>query len=1475
MVKIDFDRIRSDFPQGQHGAFEELVCQLARRRAPSEDVFRRIYGAGGDGGIEGWHPEVNGPGKVGYQAKYFLRSESIDWTQLDASVSAALTHHADLRRYVIALPCDLTGPRNVARGKISQGSWATWERSKTRWLHWASERKMRVEFVLWTASTLRDRLAQPDAAGLIQYWFNETAFTSAWFEEHLQRAIDGLEERFHPEDHVDVSAQKVIRFVARRGIEGSPIKQKFEELRRFGLPSSFLERESDASGELLNTVDAELVSILAIEHQLSTSAWQLWRPTEWSQSVRQMMESIRPLFAANDPEKASDSERYRRQWVFDLTSKLAALEGELGSLQMSAERERALIVIGSAGSGKSHLFARIAQESVNAGYPAILLLGQQLRDGALWQQIANRLELKDSTASHFLEALDAAAAARRTRALILVDALNEGPGVRLWRPEISSFVRLIQKYRNIAVVLSCRAEYEQHLVPETVLSEVPRLTVRGFEEPREVERAAQIYLDRRGITRPATPWLAPEFTNPLFLRTCCESLRRNGQRQFPKGLNGTKSLLRYYLDSVARHLGAELDGANSLVRATTDSLLGIAATMAKNRSDYIFPTAADEIVNAAFHPTLPPPNRTWLDVLKSNGLLRVDPFPDVGSADVLRSEPDVLRFAFQRFGDHLMAEALLAPVTDIERELSSGGSLSFILGGGYIDWKWDGLIAALSIQIPERYRREFVDVLPQNGSDWWYRENIQLAFVDSVRWRSPDAFTERSLSLWNKLDGRASSPVRLLLEVAASSSHPWNAHFLHKNLKQRSMADRDTRWSSHLNFDCQDPSHPVHRLMDWCREVRDADIETIRLCAIVLTWLFTLSNRRVRDRATKALSSLLLIEPDIFGFLVERFEGEDEPYVWERLFAAAYGAASVDPNPSRLQSYSILADTLVFSKGSLRCGLLLRDYARGLVQLAQYNDCLPGAVDPARSVPPYGLHAPQLSVTKADVDRLAQQARDKSILFSCSVPMGDFGHYEVEYAVRKFTSIPLSSPAPVSMRRAFEMFVRECIPENGPVSDWWRIVEQLSRPSIDVLLNSALMAQWQLIFDDAVRAFESVLAPDVAMRFREEAIGSLFLADSNERSAIPRFEAEAVSNWVAYRAYELGGASPEFPWAFPNYDHDRARPEVERLGKKYQWIAFDELLCRLADNFWMMLQDRDAAPYAYPSDVGSLRDIDPTVFAKCESSTPQPWMLKPELSLVENVVDYFEWPFSASRSEILTELPIRLDPAGSPWVVAYERQGLTVPPWGVEADFHCEEIRLVYLGLVDSRALPKLRAAVRRDSAIDVHDWEPSDRVDSLFLLEGGWRGGGAELGVSHASKVRVPIVRPLFRYGWESQLDLSLDEGHWELVPSRLLVRDFGLRRRGPGCSDYVDESGVVRFKQMRLGSDRVSVVLEREWFLASLRSRGLVCVWAYVSERNSLGGELGGAWRRTEGLAWLNRGRIRTMTWKKDDTRRPTKRA
>lgn len=153
-TRMDYSRIRG-MESGQRLAFEELICQLAHLERPTADAeFRRIEGAGGDGGIEAYWL-LKDKSEIGYQAKYYLKSSNIDWANIDESVKQALSVHPSLTKYVIALPCDLTD-KTGQQGKGKTG-WEHWATHKVKWESLVPVGKQ-VEFVAWTASTITDRL---------------------------------------------------------------------------------------------------------------------------------------------------------------------------------------------------------------------------------------------------------------------------------------------------------------------------------------------------------------------------------------------------------------------------------------------------------------------------------------------------------------------------------------------------------------------------------------------------------------------------------------------------------------------------------------------------------------------------------------------------------------------------------------------------------------------------------------------------------------------------------------------------------------------------------------------------------------------------------------------------------------------------------------------------------------------------------------------------------------------------------------------------------------------------------------------------------------------------------------------------------------------------------------------------------------------------------------------------------------------
>ena len=147
----------------------------------------------------------------------------------------------------------------------------------------------------------------------------------------------------------------------------------------------------------------------------------------------------------------------------------------------------------------------------------------------------------------------------------------------------------------------------------------------------------------------------------------------------------------------------------------------------------------------------------------------------------------------------------------------------------------------------------------------------------------------------------------------------------------------------------------MSRFLDWALEVQPdvLPVEVVRLVSITLFWFLTASNRFVRDRATKGLTTLIRFHPHLMVEIMEKSRDINDPYVKERVYAAAYGVAMLTRNGNTLRTLARAVYDGVFSVPSVPCHILLRDYARGVLERALNRGALPEGIDIVRAIPPY------------------------------------------------------------------------------------------------------------------------------------------------------------------------------------------------------------------------------------------------------------------------------------------------------------------------------------------------------------------------------------------------------------------------------------------------------------------------------------------------------------------------------------------
>ena len=139
----------------------------------------------------------------------------------------------------------------------------------------------------------------------------------------------------------------------------------------------------------------------------------------------------------------------------------------------------------------------------------------------------------------------------------------------------------------------------------------------------------------------------------------------------------------------------------------------------------------------------------------------------------------------------------------------------------------------------------------------------------------------------------------------------------------------------------------------WSEDVSvKADSESTRLAAIILCWLLSSTYIKHRDEATKALVNLLSEQVEVLIETLRQFENVDDMYIYERLYAVAYGVALRTSSRDGLMKLARYVYETIFKRNNPPKNILLRDYARNIVEYAKYKGVIT-AVDMKKVRPPY------------------------------------------------------------------------------------------------------------------------------------------------------------------------------------------------------------------------------------------------------------------------------------------------------------------------------------------------------------------------------------------------------------------------------------------------------------------------------------------------------------------------------------------
>ncbi len=1528
---IDFGKI-NPFENGQRDSFESLIRVLASREPPNEaKSFQPNDGRGGDGGVEALWICSNGD-KVGYQSKFFEALGDAQWKQMDKSVAQALETHPELKRYVFALPFDPTGDRAKAKGK---SGWKKWEDRVETWKALAAESSITIEFELWGATVLTEKLMNGGNAHLYKHWFGADVLNEAWFKRQVEFAALKLDDRFNPEDHVEVSIEHMFDAIVRGPSALRRLREAFQGLADNRVPAiEFTTASLAPDADALKAAQDGWNELIAISSSIDLDPARNWDWPQAQKMLGRLQNDTRELkhhFYSFERKGLDENDRNNLEDACRRLRNLSTAARTLGYLLQDrdwlAEASRCALVFGEAGSGKSHVLGQTASRRVHEGLPTIVVLGQDLDVAPFWPQLGGLLGLEGKTAEDILGVLNATGERKRKRALLLFDAINEGAGAAYWMHWMPDIVEALRRYPYIAAVFSCRDVYSRYAIPKTLLDTLPSFEVHGFATPDERERAAIQYLDNKGISRPNTPWLSPEFSNPLFLKSASEALHDKGETEFPHGLHGISELLALYLDGLSARTGVRSIRADDISTPLRNCVRSIANQMADDGKDHVTISTAEQVAHDHFGDRQPPEGRTWLDVLIQTNLFRRDPPPFPESADPLDRPSELVRFSFQRFQDFLMADALVERVAAMNaagsstkacglirrlrrffqrsgkknehrlpaKEFQKSGPLNFIFRDGdscgELRYEYAGLIGALSTIYTEKLGIEFAKTLPDWEKHWERGLPVQDGFGESFKWRRLDAFTEDTQELLKRLDEFESQG--LLLEVSMTEEHPFNAEHLHTHLKKFELAERDSHWTCWINWSSGEEFSQVDRIVSWALSSRDRETDPghMELASLVLAWSLSSSHMTLRDRATKALTTIFLEQSDVFGFVLAKMHDCDDPYIIERLYAAAFGACCIDPKPDRLKSYSQSVFAKVFADGEPPVALLTRDYALGIIELAESKNALGDNVRIAICRPPFCSDEPMFDLTREQVEEIAEQRGEKKIFYSAAGDWGDYGKYSIPGRVRNFLTSRLTDQKPVSASETKERFKREVISSHPERVEALNAYEQASRVPIrlsfvdkDAVTKTESVERdiggdrHEVSKDDARSRLEAMLDAEEKQRLSDE-----YLNDGAGHGDYSKVSVDQCRLWITKRAYEFGWTANLFPNDGHGTNYSRHENDLERVGKKYQRIALDELQARLADNFWI-LEGWPKRPHEYRYSHNEYRrNIEPTIlpselrFPAVEADDVG-WIAEPKIVLPEvPEAELKQWPFTEDPTASMSDKLVRADESGKRWLVLYEHRSAEENyaesgPYGHRK--RNEEFRFLFCIFLKKGKTGEFIEHLESENSLDFHSFQPREFVDGPFLGEAYWRDTWrSEKFADHlweaplGCKFAIPVVK----YLWEGHLDKTLPDGFSNFMPQKWFADELDLTMSPTGPQYWADLDENIVIQSQRPSWTQTAVVINETVLRRYAAKQEVDLVWLMIAGRTvwPCGDNNESRWRRSEGVSWFD-GQDWQQIGRNHDTRR-----
>ncbi|OJV54279.1 MAG: hypothetical protein BGO31_13090 [Bacteroidetes bacterium 43-16] len=304
------------------------------------------------------------------------------------------------------------------------------------------------------------------------------------------------------------------------------------------------------------------------------------------------------------------------------------------------------------------------------------------------------------------------------------------------------------------------------------------------------------------------------------------------------------------------------------------------------------------------------------------------------------------------------------------------------------------------------------------------------------------------------------------------------------------------------------------------------------------------------------------------------------------------------------------------------------------------------------------------------------------------------------------------------------------------------------------------------------------------------------------------------------------------------YSHSRHSQKVERIGKKYQWIVFHELLAIVSDNYEFSDRHgdrRNDSSYDGPW-LPNVRDFDPTEVSFLAEEKNRELLNGFEYNFKE---EYISWLTSKSSIPDPIEIITYKDKDGEEWLVLemhYTWEGedessisqralwYQIRSYITEEADHEKVIDWAKSQNFMGRWMPEL--ANRTEQYLGEFFWSPSSATFRNSYYSGNlWVDLIGEKGGASVGKVSVTALE----YLWEKDLEQSKSF----IIPNEYLFKILELQPSMGQASFKNSEGKVVAFDPSYTDSKMSCLVVNKKILLNKLKQNRLNIFWTVLGEK------------------------------------------